>query len=69
MRRLNYLSRLITFHTVKASYITNREQFHTHRAWQQDYWPTNLGVDFEVRNVDVDFKTALLFEKGIDLSK
>ena len=65
---IELLSRLITFHTVKASYLrTENNSTKTEKAART--LAHELGVDFELRNVDVDYKTALLLEKGVDLSK
>ncbi len=64
--QLEYLSKLAIFHVVKAAYLrTDNNSIDTENAARS--LDVELGIDFEVRNVDVDFKTELLLEKGINL--
>ncbi len=64
---ISLLTKLIVFHLVKASYLrTDNNSIKTETAARS--LAQELGIDFDVRNVDVDFKTALLLESGIDLN-
>ncbi|MFI0434524.1 MAG: hypothetical protein ACH350_02195 [Parachlamydiaceae bacterium] len=65
---IHFLSKATIFHTVKAAYLrTDNNSIQTEQAAR--LLAAELGADFEVRNVDMDFKIALLIEKGIDLNE
>ncbi len=61
-QRIEFLSKLMIFHTVKASYLrTENNTVKTERGAR--LLAMELGADFEVRDIDTDFKMALLQEK------
>ena len=65
--KLALLSQIVIFHTVKAAYLrTKNNSTKTERAARQ--LAEELGADFEVRDIDSDFKVALLLEKGVQIS-
>jgi predicted amidohydrolase/NH3-dependent NAD+ synthetase len=66
--QLEFLAKLLNFHLVKGAYLrTDNNSIDTENAARS--LADELGLDFEVRNVDVDFKTQLLMEKGINIAE
>ena len=60
--KLTLLSKLVIFNTVKSAYLRTENNSITSEKAARSL-AQELGADFEVRDVDNDFKTALLLEK------